>query len=38
MTRRPWTSQDIATLRAIYAETPTAAVAEQPMALPGGDA
>ena len=29
MTRRPWTSQDIATLRAIYAETPTAAVAEQ---------
>lgn len=27
--RRPWTSQDIATLRALYAETPTAAVAEQ---------
>lgn len=29
MKRRPWTEQDIATLRALYAETPTAAVAEQ---------
>lgn len=28
MTRRPWTSQDIATLRRLYAETPTQALAD----------
>lgn len=28
MTRRPWTSQDIATLRRLYAETPTTELAE----------
>ena len=28
MTRRPWTSQDIATLRRLYANTPTKELAE----------
>lgn len=28
MTRRPWTEQEIATLRRLYAETPTTELAE----------
>ena len=28
MTRRPWTEQDIATLRRLYANTPTKELAE----------